>query len=74
MISTQAYTHTNLEPCKVKTDKATAESMAAADLKEKCRGFNQPSECPKSGLANPRFAVAGVSTLAAVFGAAIFLA
>jgi hypothetical protein len=61
-------------PCKVKIDKATAESMAAADLKEKCRGFNQPSECPKSGLANPGFAVAGVSTLAAVFGAALFLA
>jgi hypothetical protein len=64
-------------PCKVKIDKATVESMAAVDLKHKCRGFNQPSECPKSdldNLAKPRFAVAGVSTLAAVFGAALFLA
>ncbi|KAF3032341.1 hypothetical protein E8E12_000900 [Didymella heteroderae] len=61
-------------PCKVKIDKATVESMAAVDLEKECRGFNQPSECPKSGLANPRFAVAGVSTLAAAFGAALFLA
>jgi hypothetical protein len=64
-------------PCKVKIDKATVESMAAVDLKHKCIGYNQPSECPKSdldNLANPRFAVAGVSTLAAVFGAALFLA
>jgi hypothetical protein len=64
-------------PCKVKIDKATVESMAAVDLKHKCRGYNQPSECPKSdldNLANPRFAVAGVSTLAAVLGAALFLA
>ncbi|KAJ8114040.1 hypothetical protein OPT61_g3979 [Boeremia exigua] len=60
-------------PCKVKIDKATVESMAAVDLEEKCRGFNQPSECPKSGLANPRFAIAGISTLAAAFGAALFL-
>jgi hypothetical protein len=62
-------------PCKVKIDKATAESMAAADLKWKCRGFNQPSECPKSDdVANSGFAVAGVSTLAAAFGAALVLA
>jgi hypothetical protein len=61
-------------PCKVKIDKATVESMAAVDLEKKCRGYNQPSECLKSGLANPRSAVAGVSTLAAVFSAALFLA
>ncbi|KAF1838920.1 hypothetical protein BDW02DRAFT_305957 [Decorospora gaudefroyi] len=61
-------------PCKVEIDKATVESMAAADLTEKCRGLNPPSECPKGGLANPTFAVAGLSTLAAVFGAALFLA
>lgn len=61
-------------PCKVKIDKATVESMAAVDLEEKCRGFDQPSECPKRGLANPQFAVIGVSTLAAAFGAALFLA
>lgn len=62
-------------PCKVKIDKATVESMAAHDLKRKCEAFPRPSECPpKESLANPRFAVAGVSTLAAVFGAALFLA
>jgi hypothetical protein len=61
-------------PCKVKIDKATVESMAAVDLEKDCRGLNKPSKCPKSGLANPRFAVAGVSTLAAAFGAALFLA
>ncbi|KAH6620180.1 hypothetical protein C7974DRAFT_426380 [Boeremia exigua] len=60
-------------PCKVKIDKATVESMAAVDLEKNCRGFNQPSECPKSGLANHRFAIAGVSTVAAAFGAALFL-
>ncbi|KAJ4381926.1 hypothetical protein N0V86_003295 [Didymella sp. IMI 355093] len=61
-------------PCKVKIDKATVESMAAVDLEKECKGFDKPSECPKSGLANPRFAVAGVSTLAAVLGAALFFA
>lgn len=60
-------------PCKVKIDKAAAESMAAVDLEQKCRGLDQPSECPKSGLANPSIAVAGVSTLVAAFGAALFL-
>ena len=61
-------------PCKVELNKATVESMAAVDLKEKCRGLNPPSECPKGGFANPRSAVAGVSALAAVFGGALFLA
>jgi hypothetical protein len=61
-------------PCKVKIDKASVESMAAIDLEKDCRGLDKPSKCPKSGLANPRFAVAGVSTLAAVFSAALFLA
>lgn len=61
-------------PCKVKIDKASVESMAAIDLEKDCRGFDKPSKCPKSGLANPGFAVAGVSTLAAAFGAALLLA
>ncbi|OSS54923.1 hypothetical protein B5807_00797 [Epicoccum nigrum] len=61
-------------PCKVEIDKATVESMAAVDLEKKCRGLYQPSECPKSGLSNPQFAVAGISTLAAALGAALFLA
>ncbi|XPS80175.1 hypothetical protein M3J07_012161 [Ascochyta lentis] len=60
-------------PCKVKIDKAAVESMAAVDLKRRCRGAYPPSECLKGGLANPRFAVVGVSTLAAVLGAALFL-
>ncbi|KAF3001806.1 hypothetical protein E8E13_002823 [Curvularia kusanoi] len=63
-------------PCKVKIDKATVESMAAENLRQDCVGFWAPSHCPKeeTGLANPRFAIAGVSTLAAVFGAALLLA
>lgn len=61
-------------PCKVKIDKATVESMEATDLKEKCRGLDPPSECPKGGLASPRLAAAGISSLAAVLGVALFLA
>lgn len=61
-------------PCKVKIDKTTVDSMAAAILEEKCRGPWPPSECPKDSLASRRFAVTGVATLAAVLGAALFLA
>jgi hypothetical protein len=61
-------------PCKVKIDKASVESMAAIDLEKDCRGLDKPSKCPRTGLANPQFAVAGFSTLAAAFGAALLLA
>lgn len=61
-------------PCKVKIDNVAVESMQAADLKEKCRGLDTPNECPEEGLANPTLAAAGVSTLAAILGAAFSLA
>lgn len=34
-------------PCKVKIDEDTIESMEAVDLKDKCRGIDKPSECPE---------------------------
>lgn len=73
VLGTSSPTSTS-NPCKVRIDKATVESMEAADLEKKCRGLNPPSECPKGGFANPRLAAAGVSCLATALAAALLLA
>ena len=56
-------------PCSVKIDKDAVECMQAADLEKKCRGLDQPEECPKDDLAHPRLTAAEVASLAAVLGA-----
>ncbi|TPX13873.1 uncharacterized protein E0L32_005817 [Thyridium curvatum] len=58
VLGTSSPTSTS-NPCKAKIDKATVESMEAADLEKKCRGLNPPSECPKGGFASPRLATTG---------------
>ncbi|WYZ42003.1 hypothetical protein EsH8_V_000898 [Colletotrichum jinshuiense] len=60
-------------PCRVKIDKATVESMEAVELARRCRRLNPPADCPEEDHAIQNLAVAGGATLAAALGAAAFL-
>ncbi|KAI6786021.1 uncharacterized protein J7T54_006360 [Emericellopsis cladophorae] len=62
-------------PCKVKIDKATVESMDAHDLEEACRGPWPPAECPEDeDYAVHILAAGGLATLlTAALGATLFL-
>ncbi|KAG9253644.1 uncharacterized protein F5Z01DRAFT_675048 [Emericellopsis atlantica] len=62
-------------PCKIKIDKATVESMDAHDLEEACKGTFPPAECPEDeDHAVHMLAAEGLaSLLAAAVGAALFL-
>jgi hypothetical protein len=67
-------------PCRVKIDKAVAESVEAAILKNRCRSIpgslpeDRPANCPKEDHAFRQLATAGTATLAAAaLGALGFL-
>ncbi|KZL63237.1 hypothetical protein CI238_07425 [Colletotrichum incanum] len=60
-------------PCRVRIDKAVVESMEAADLEERCKGLNPPTECPEKDHAAQKLAVAGAASFAAALGAGVFL-
>ncbi|KAK1978614.1 hypothetical protein LZ30DRAFT_728497 [Colletotrichum cereale] len=60
-------------PCRVKIDKATVESMEANELARRCRRLNPPADCPEEDHAIQQLAVAGGAALAAALGAAAFL-
>ncbi|GKT47659.1 uncharacterized protein ColSpa_07840 [Colletotrichum spaethianum] len=60
-------------PCRVKIDEATAESMEADEQARRCRRPNPPSGCPEKDNAYQKLAVAGGATLAAALGVAAFL-
>ncbi|KZL88324.1 hypothetical protein CI238_08249 [Colletotrichum incanum] len=60
-------------PCRVKIDKATVESMEANELDRRCRRLNPPANCPEEDQATQQLAVGGGATLATALGAAAFL-
>ncbi|KAF9875681.1 hypothetical protein CkaCkLH20_06613 [Colletotrichum karsti] len=60
-------------PCRVKIDEATVESMKATELERWCRKAYPPPDCPEKDQAVQKLAIAGGATFAAVLGVAAFL-
>lgn len=68
-----AYPTPVVGPCRVKLDTAAVESMSAAHQDRLRKGIDLPDDCPEGDNAVHQLAIAGVASLAAVFGAIGFL-
>ncbi|KEY72266.1 hypothetical protein S7711_00265 [Stachybotrys chartarum IBT 7711] len=60
-------------PCRIRIDRATVESMEANELARRCRRLNPPTDCPAEDRAVQQLAVAGGATLAAALSVAASL-